>query len=430
MERVGDELVERIRALRPKLIRQQAETERRTYYSEDIHQALLDAGFYRMYVPRRYGGLEVDVPTFMRVGVEFARGDMGAAWGACLAANHALQVGSWFGEQLQDDVFSAGDFRCASVAAPTLRATPTDDGYRLDGTVAYCSGIPYSTYYMGQAMLPDAGAGTSASGRPRMALFVAPRSSFTQLDDWGDSLGLKGTGSHSIRFDGALLPSHWVLEDVNMLDVAVEGGTPGLALHGNPMYGGRALVIFTLSLACTLIGGAYNALEEYRNWALQKPTPMPPFALRFRDPDFQRWYGAAFVKIQTAEAAMMQCAEQHMEACRRSASGERPYTWAEDARLAAIAREVMVMTWEAVEQNLLRTIGASAVKNGQRFERLFRDLATAAAHRNSVLRDEFFRQIGAIELGAPYPSPGGTYPPAPNPPAPNPPGSGDGHPPE
>jgi hypothetical protein len=64
-----------------------------------------------------------------------------------------------------------------------------------------------------------------------------------------------------------------------------------------------------------------------------------------------------------------------------------------------------------VEQHLFRTIGASAVKSGQRFERLFRDLATSAAHRNTQLRDEFWRQLGAIELGVPYPSPAGTYPP-------------------
>jgi 3-hydroxy-9,10-secoandrosta-1,3,5(10)-triene-9,17-dione monooxygenase len=260
---------------------------------------------------------------------------------------------------------------------------------------------------MGQAMLPD----TDANGMPRMALFVAPRAAFTQLNDWGDTLGLKGTGSHTIRFDGAHLPAHYVLEDVNMVDVAVENGTPGLALHGNPMYAGRALVIFTLSLLCTLVGGGYNALDEYRNWALDKPTPLPPFGPRFQDPDFQRWYGAAFVKLQTAEATMMRCAELHMEACRRNAAGTEPYTWPVDARLAAIAREAMVQCWEAVEQHLFRTIGASAIKSGQRFERLFRDLATSAAHRNTQLRDEFWRQLGAIELGVPYPSPAGTFPP-------------------
>lgn len=103
-----------------------------------------------------------------------------------------------------------------------------------------------------------------------------------------------------------------------------------------------------------------------------------------------------------------------MELCASSAAGESPYTWAQDARLAAIARETMVQAWEAVEQHLLRTIGSSAVKSGQRFERLFRDLATMAAHRNTMLREDFWRQLGAIDLGVSYPSPGGTWPPSPD----------------
>jgi hypothetical protein len=83
------------------------------------------------------------------------------------------------------------------------------------------------------------------------------------------------------------------------------------------------------------------------------------------------------------------------------------------ASTSEAARETIVQAWEAVEQHLLRTIGSSAVKNGQRFERLFRDLATMAAHRNTMLREEFWRQLGAIDLGVSYPSPGGTWPPSP-----------------
>jgi len=407
MERIGDELVGHMRALREQLVAEQADAEERTTYSEEIHQALIDCGFYRMYVPRKYGGLEVDVPTFMRVGAEMARGDMGVAWGACLCANHALQIASWFPEQTQDDIFGDGNFRAASVAAPTVQATRTADGFRLEGAVAYCSGIPYSTWYLGQAMLDE----KDESGAPRLIMFVAPRAAFTQLNDWGDTLGLKSTGSHAIRFDGAELPAHYVLEDANMVDMAVENGTPGLALHGNPMYSGRALVIFTLSLACTMVGGGFNALDEYENWAREKPTPLPPFDPRYKSGDFQRWYGGAMIKLQTAEAAMMRCAELHMEACRRNADGTEPYLWPEDARLAAIAREVMIQCWEAVENHLFRTIGASAIKNGQRFERLFRDLAVSAAHRNTQLREDFWRQLGAIQFGVPYPSPAGTYPP-------------------
>jgi 3-hydroxy-9,10-secoandrosta-1,3,5(10)-triene-9,17-dione monooxygenase len=394
-----DELVARAAALRDDLVAAQAETEERTHYSPQLHRSFEAAGFYRMYVPRRYGGLEVDVPTFLRVGIELGRGDISAAWGLSLAANHALQVASWFPQQLQDEVFGPGDFRCASVAAPTVRATadPDGGGYRLDGAVAYCSGVPWSTWYMGQAALP----GTDAAGLPRMGLFVAPRDAFTMLDDWGHTLGLKGTGSNSIRFDDARIPAHALLEDVNMIDVDVAGGTPGLALHGNPMYGGRALCIFTMSLAGAIVGGGYNALDEYANQMRSKPAPVAPFIPRTEDPDYQRWYGAALVKVQTAEAALLFAAQQHMEACRRNATGEQPYTFADDARLAAIARETIVQVWEAVEQNLYRTIGSSAARNGERFERVFRDLAMTAGHRNTMLRESFFRQIGALDLGVP-----------------------------
>ena len=52
------------RALRPLLVEQAAETEARRYYSEEIHRAFDDAGFYRSLMPRRYGGLELDIATY------------------------------------------------------------------------------------------------------------------------------------------------------------------------------------------------------------------------------------------------------------------------------------------------------------------------------------------------------------------------------
>ena len=67
------------------------------------------------------------------------------------------------------------------------------------------------------------------------------------LDDWGDLVGLKGSGSHSLRFDDCRIPADWAIE-ANMIDVDVEGGTPGSELHGNPMYAGRGMAIFTMSL--------------------------------------------------------------------------------------------------------------------------------------------------------------------------------------
>ena len=144
-------LVDRATALRTLLIEQAPETERRTYYSEELHEAFDEAGFYRMLVPRRYGGLEVDLGTFLRVIAEVAAGDLSAAWCLCLASAHALHVGTLYEERAQAELFGDGDFRSPAVAAPTGSAVRTDDGWEINGTWAYCSGAPYATHFMGQA---------------------------------------------------------------------------------------------------------------------------------------------------------------------------------------------------------------------------------------------------------------------------------------
>src|ERR1700761_6450376 len=127
-------MIDRAIALRPLLRETQAETEKRTYIVEEVQQACVRAGFYRLYVPRRYGGYEFDVTTFVRVVLELAKGDPSAAWCLGLASGHALAV--------------AG-------GAPLGPATRVEDGWELNGKVSYCSGIPSSTHYMGQALLPE-----------------------------------------------------------------------------------------------------------------------------------------------------------------------------------------------------------------------------------------------------------------------------------
>jgi 3-hydroxy-9,10-secoandrosta-1,3,5(10)-triene-9,17-dione monooxygenase len=394
--------------LRPLLIADQAEVEERSNYSPEMHERFKEAGFYRMFVPHRYGGLEVEVPTFMRVAAEIARGCPSTAWCLALSCNHALMVGSWFPEQTQDEVFGDGRFICASVAAPlTEPATRTEDGWELNGSVAFCSGIPYSTYYMGQALTPPVEPG----GPPGpFLLFVAPKGAWRMLDDWGDILGLRGSGSQTIVFEHGHIPAHYALENTFMVDIDVSAGTPGYALHGNPMYSGRALSIFTMCLAAVCVGAAYNALDEYKEQLNSRMTPIPPFVPRRNDPDFQRIYGASLAKTATAEAALRNSADQFMELCRRSVEDGVPFTWEDDCRLGCINREVMVQTWETVQSDLVRTIGASLMRPGQRIERIFRDMAVANAHRNTSLRDWQWRELGMANLGVPRDFPGGPLP--------------------
>jgi 3-hydroxy-9,10-secoandrosta-1,3,5(10)-triene-9,17-dione monooxygenase len=310
--------------------------------------------------------------------------------------NHALQVASWWPGEAQDAIFAAGDFRSGSVAAPVGTIARTRDGWQIDGQIAFASGTPYATYYMGQAIL----AGTEQHDPPTLMMFVAPRSEWTMLDDWGDMLGLKGSGSHSIRFDATQIPAAWALEG-NMGDVEVAGGTAGSQLHANPMYSGRGMTIFTLTLAAITVGAAYNALDEYERLMRSKTTARPPITLRIKDRDYQRWYGRAVTRIRLAEAALSDSAAQHMELCRRNVEDGVPFSYGDDMTLAGVLREVIVLCWEIVADDLWQTVGASVARDGERMERIFRDMAVAVAHRNPLLRDYYYVEIARAALGEP-----------------------------
>jgi alkylation response protein AidB-like acyl-CoA dehydrogenase len=232
-----------------------------------------------------------------------------------------------------------------------------------------------------------------------MAMFLAPRSAFELMNNWGDALGLKATGSESIRFTDAFVEEAFVQENANMIDIGVKGGTVGSQLHGNPMYSGRGLVTFTISLAALAIGGGFNALDEFEHQLRTRKTPLPPVTLRIEDPDYQRFYGAAYTKLKTAEAALAGVTAQHMEYCRKNVEGTREYTFLDDWSLACVVREVIIQVWDTLENDLLRPVGAASLRQGARFERLFRDMATLLVHRNPMLREQAFRQTARLLLG-------------------------------
>lgn len=391
------EIVARAEALVPRLVERQAETERLTYYPEVTHREFLEAGFYRILVPRRYGGYEFDYTTYVRVVIALARGCPSTAWCFCLAGGHALQVASLFSEQAQEELFDEGDFRCAAVAAPAGMAKRTEDGgWELNSTHPYSSGAPYSTHYMGQTFTP----GPDPQGPPGpILLFIAPRDRWTMLDDWGDTLGLRGSGSHSVRFEGARIPAHYALENAWLVDTDVSNGTPGLRLHGNPMYAGRTLSFFQMELAAVMVGALKGAIDEYESVLRRRKTQRPPIVYRYLDPDYQRWFGLAIGRAAAAEAMLLSCADQYMALCNRIVETGEPFTREDDLRLNIVAREALTMAWDVMQGLVFKTAGSSLARAGQRMERIFRDMAMGWGHFGTAIGDWAGRELAREHLG-------------------------------
>ncbi|XVQ84297.1 acyl-CoA dehydrogenase family protein [Microbispora siamensis] len=358
------DVVERAESIAGELTERQAETEERTYYAEDIHERFLKAGFYRILVPRRYGGYEFGVETFMRVTLALTRGCPSTGWMYCLGHAHAHAVATLFGERAQDELLSQGDFICPATVMPSGTAERVDGGWMLDGTWSYCSGAPYAGHFMGHTLVGD-----------EPMLFVAPRSVWERRDDWGAQLGLKGSGSHSITVSG-FVPEHLTLGK-HLSQLSVTAGTPGLELHGNPEYGGGPLSFMVLEDAVLALGMAQGALDAYEELMRTRTTSFPPIVGRAEDPDFQWWYGEATALIATAEAAFWNAVGQWRDAC---AEGPEAFTKEREMRIALICREVVGLCWKAVEGHLFPTAGSSSVRSGERIERVWRDLSMLHSH--------------------------------------------------
>lgn len=364
-------IVARAESIAATLVARQAETEERTFYAEDTHAQFAAAGFYRILVPRRFGGLELGVDTFFRVATALARGCPSTGWMYVFGHAHTLPAATVFGARAQEEIFAGGEFVCPATVAPAGTARRVDGGWVVDGTWNYCSGSPYATHFMGHTLVPG-GEGEP----PAPMLFVVPREQWRRLDDWGRQLGLKGSGSHSIVLEEVFVPDHRTLGK-HLSQIAIDEQVPGHLLHENPQYGGGQLSFMLLELGALAVGMAQGALDAYEQLMRERTTSFFPIVSRTEDADFQARFGEAAGLIAAAEAALLHAAAQWEQACEE---GPASFTRERELRLALVSREAVRLCWRAVEGQLFPTAGSSSVRHGERIERVWRDMSTLHSH--------------------------------------------------
>ncbi len=385
-----DELIGRARALRDHLRAEQATTEQRGAYSPETHQMFRDAGFYRTLLPRRFGGYEFDVPTFVKMVVEVARGCPGTGWCLCLAAGHGLQLGGLWGESAQlSALLPDGEFAAPLRALPMGTATRAPQGgWSINGKWDYCSGSPYSNYAMLAVRLDPA----EANGA-RIGVALVPRADWNLLDDWKDwAVGMRGSGSNSIAVEGAVIPDEFMVFG-SLIGFSDTLASPGYELHGNPMYAGHPMGYLQLEITSILLGTAYAALDEYERIIRERTTMGPNPVPRYQHPDYQRYWGVASGKLLAAEAVLVRMSEYYSQLCAASVQDDAGDDTEKLMTIHASTHHAINLAWEAIEI-LFRTGGTSeGGRQGSRMERYWRDFSTART--NAGLQLEAFAQIYA-----------------------------------
>ena len=224
------------------------------------------------------------------------------------------------------------------------------------------------------------------------------------LNDWGGeaTLGMRASGSNSVKLEKVFVPEHHVIDAKPALwsNEPIGDGTPGTRLHGNPMYLGRFIAPYHMSLVVPVIGAARAALDEYEENILPRPTYHPPIMPRVEHYDYQRPFGYAMTLTDAAETLLLACAEKHMELCRRWGRDGTPIKLEELVRVYGMVQTAGRLASEAVEL-MFHTASSASAKKGQKLERYFRDVAMYRSHMSAQYLS-IASGIGRVHLGLPF----------------------------
>jgi alkylation response protein AidB-like acyl-CoA dehydrogenase len=200
-------LLEAVARIEPVLREHAAEAEAKRRLSDAAAAAMKGAGLFRMWVPRAYGGLEVDPLTALPIFEEVARIDSAAGWNLALPAANSLFL-AFLDEQAAAEVFGEPDSIIAGTFFPPCNAVPVDGGFRVTGRMPFASACHHCGWFIVLAHVVENGTErTGADGAPETWFIALRASDFEIIDHW-NTVGMRGTGSHDAAIRDAFVPRH------------------------------------------------------------------------------------------------------------------------------------------------------------------------------------------------------------------------------
>jgi alkylation response protein AidB-like acyl-CoA dehydrogenase len=219
--------------------RRAGEFTRLRHVPRDVVEKFRLAGFYRATTPKRFGGDALPPAEFLRMVERMSEVDGSAGWVASFGSSGVYLAA--LPPETQARLYADGpDVVFAGALFPVQPAEEAPGGFRVRGQWRLASGCLAADYL-------GVGIGSGSAGRPRTA--VLPAAGVEVVDTW-DAVGMRGTGSHDLRVDGAFVPADWTF---------VRGGA---ATVDEPLYRYPALAFAAQVLAVVNLGIARAALNH------------------------------------------------------------------------------------------------------------------------------------------------------------------------
>ncbi|MFT5393413.1 MAG: alkylation response protein AidB-like acyl-CoA dehydrogenase [Gammaproteobacteria bacterium] len=351
------DFVSAIRGLAPLIADHRQSFDRERRLPEQVFAALAEAGLFRLWFPKSFGGPQLTPLEFMAVVEEAAALDGSVGW---LVGNGAgmSRIAGYLGPEVSREVFEDPKTFVVSGTMPNGVATPCDGGYLVSGHWTFGSGSNHANWYMGLCRQAEV---DGNANQPMVACYFQA-GDVTLVDTWHVS-GLKATGSNDFKVEGLFVPD----------------------AYSHPQVGGSATVddvlyripwgsIFPWTVSVVPLGIARGAMTAAADIANRKGRQGSDLLLRDRE-TVQFEMGRCDAVIRAARAFLIDAMKTLMLAVDLGG----------DALVAAQVRFRLACTHGAdsarmVLDSLAAILGAASIFETNLIERCQRDVLAAAKH--------------------------------------------------
>jgi indole-3-acetate monooxygenase len=354
------------RSLRGLVAEESAESERNRTLTPRTVDALWATGLMQWCNPRQAAGSEPSFPDMIETWIELAWQDGSLGWIGIANLPSAAACAAYLPDEGFDEVFTRHDNRITAGGQffPNGLGETIDDGYRITGAWNFGSGTGHSEY-VAAGFIPTVGGEmvVGDSGIPPLMVAVIPREEIEFTDGWHVQ-GLKGTGSYDYRVTDVVVPGYRTFELFTR--TPQRGGSPAFRMGLMP--------ITAAGHASWALGVSRSMIDDVTELAMTKVRMGDEASIAHKG-SFQRnlahhtamWKAARLLVLSTfADVEQAVAAGQALDPTMRA-----------DMRVAATyateaAREIV--QWAHLAG------GTSAIREGSRLERAFRDMYTGTQH--------------------------------------------------
>jgi 3-hydroxy-9,10-secoandrosta-1,3,5(10)-triene-9,17-dione monooxygenase len=377
------DVVAKAAALRVTLRERAKETDSLAKLPESTVADLEKARLFEITTPRRYGGLQLDVRTFMDAMVELGRGDASVSWAATLVNINNWFIATLFPPQVSEEVFAKPGARVAAVLQPrSCKVHKVSGGFLIEeGLWPFNSGVYHAHWDMLGFPVRDEAGGY-------LALAVLPISDVQILDDW-DTIGIRGSGSSSVAVRDVFVPDI----RVSRADSAQFGRYKSTQLEHEWLYRAAFTPLAQIIIAFPALGAGLAALDVFMEQLPRRAITASPYMKQGEAPITHLQLGEASAKIDAARMIVATAADD-IERQAKAGSVMDQMTRARIRRDTGFACRLI---WEGIDM-LAGASGGSFASVSHPLNRIWRDARVASLHA-SLVPSTVFELYGRMMCG-------------------------------